>query len=71
MSFASLSLGERIVLVARMAAQANLENSRQEKLHAGRRSAGGAGLYPVTDDFAPSHPPGAGNGATIAEGDSQ
>ena len=71
MSFASLSLGERIVLVARMAAEAHLGNVREKESQVGRRVAGGAGWDPVTDELAPSNSRRAGNSAPIAEGDGQ
>ena len=54
MSFATLSLGERIVLAARIAAEAHLQSSPQ--ISSGReQDAGGAGCAAITDDpFSPS-----------------
>jgi hypothetical protein len=70
MSFASLSLGEKIVLVARLAAEAHLTRLRAEENQVGRRrTTGGAGLSRVTDDLALPEPARAFIGATLAEGE--
>jgi len=53
MNLESLNLGERIVLVTRLAVQAHLQRLAEENASNGRRAAaGGAGFACVTDDFA-------------------
>ena len=70
MSFASLSLGERIVLVARLATEAHLAQLREEENQNGRRrEAGGAGASRVTDDHASPDRHRADIGALLAEGE--
>jgi hypothetical protein len=71
MSFASISLGERIVLAARLATEAHLAQLREEENPIGRRrTAGGAGASRVTDDTAsPEQQLRAATSAPLAEGE--
>ena len=72
MSLASISLGERIVLVARLATEAHLahlaELRGEENQIGRRREAGGAGASRVTDDHA-SPDLQCANSALLAEGE--
>jgi hypothetical protein len=69
MSFAALSIGERIVLVARMAAEAH-HHLREGESEVGRRPAGEAGMR-VTDDSVPPNVRRAQTSAPLAEGEGQ
>jgi hypothetical protein len=71
MSLATISLGERIVLVARLATEAHLALLREEENQIGRRrTAGGAGASRVTDDTtSPELQQRAAISALLAEGE--
>ena len=71
MNFASLSLGERIILVARLAAEAHPQVLHREECCVGRPNAGGAGCMAVTDDFAAPHARRDTTLAPSAEGEGQ
>jgi len=72
MSFDSLSLGERIVLVARMATEAHLDQMREEENQSERwltATAGGTGsIQRVTEDASSPDKSRAFNRARLAEG---
>ena len=70
MSLATISLGERIVLVARLATEAHLAQLREEENPIGRRrTTGGAGISRVTDDTASPKQLRAATSAPLAEGE--
>ena len=54
MNFASMNLGERIVLITRLAIEAHLQRiAEEERSIERRRTIGGAGLAQVKDDPSP------------------